>query len=571
MNANQNTKATSKSKVLPKTALSLRGLYRQLFDCVHIINGYGKIRSHWVSAVFIASVSLFHGLDCLRRKIIPRQGRYAYSVAHFYLSCRESLPFFNNFPITLANRSRCDEVPDALAAWLCKAYQEGNHSSDIAALFSTFRLPGHFCDTLSTPDPAEYFAILHAGSVIRVSLSYCGNPGALSALLKAVMQRIPAGGSGLTLSECASYHRRGWSKISRRLQGPGRDALHILQQSRFVLCLDKTQQTDTARGARFAHLHNRFCDKAIQICADLGTGQLMLLCEHAAVDAVAANRLIDQLACRPLVSTPVEDLKPLPPLTYFSNAVDSQCCNATNSAKIRRYLAHWKARFDCAAGFVNTCQPETLRAQGISTDLVIQLAIYAAFRDCVGRNASMYEPVSLAAIPGRSLDFINPVNPAMLAFVRNRSPRQRVACLREATRQHHAQITRAKEGMGMLSHLLHMTYFSSLGGAFNAINQWLMRGCLLTVIPAIRFIYQRDVMASNGMAHPGITSFGTLCHQPAMVGVGYLISRNGIALDVVSSHAISGGVCPHKLVRRIEANIRSIADAVPDYGGGEKI
>ncbi|WP_415421855.1 choline/carnitine O-acyltransferase [Serratia marcescens] len=569
MNVNPPMQAASKPAVSPETALSLRGLYRQLFDCVHIINGYGKIRSHWVCVAFIASVSLLHGLDGLRRKIIPRQARYANSVAHLYLSCRESLPFFNNFPVTLAHRSRYDEMPDALAAWLCKAYQAGEHSSEIAKLFSTFRLPGRFCDRLLTPAPAEHFAILHAGSVIQVPLGYCGDPAALSALLKAVMQRPSAAAAELTLSECASYQRRGWLKISRRLQGPYREALHILQQSRFVLCLDKAQQTASHRGARFAHLHNRFCDKAIQICADLGTGQLMLLCEHAAVDAVATNRLIEQLACWPLVSTPVEDLQPLPPLTYFRNAVDRRCCNAAHGAKIRRYLAHWKTRFDCAAGFVTAGRPEAWRAQGISADLVIQLAIYAAFRDCAGRNASMFEPVSLAAMPGRSLDFINPVNPAMLAFLRATSPRQRIARLREATRQHHAQITRAKEGGGMLSHLLQITYFSSLGGAINALGQSLMRACLLTAIPSIRFIYQRDVMASNGMAHPGVASFGTLCHQPAMVGVGYLISPTGIVLDVVSSHAVSAGVCPHKLVRRIETHIRNIADAVPEYGDGE--
>jgi hypothetical protein len=522
--------------------LSLLSLYRQVVQNLSL----NRTNKEWVITLlsfgFVSAVTIYHLLGHIRRLFGWEKKAYIRSIENLYLSCRESLTFYNNYPLVMVPPESSGSFVEGLAHLLNRLYRSIHSDPELSARVRTCRLPGLFCDELYLPGEANFFAILHKGWVIKVSLDYCAEKDCLSTLLSQIMRHPAAplnhplyGERIITISECASLSRPVWMRLRRKASKcpDTREQLLLLRDSRFVLCLDENSGTTLNDGLRVKNLANRFCDKAVQICANIPEQQIFFIFEHACFDGMLANELIDSLASNDSDPQEGKDRRVVPMPVYFANNAESLFTSAVKKTSARDYLTYHTSKFSCAKVSIDGFFLSEFKKSGISPDLVMQLAIYQSFDDCTGRPPSMYEPVSLRHFRDRNLDFINPVGWLFKQYVESDSP-QRLELLQLASQEHWRKIEESKKGKGMISYLMYVTYIHILGRAGNAINQKIMRFLIVSLMPALGLVYQRDVMASNGTASAAVEWFGTICHLPNMVGVGYRFYPNRVNVEVIN-------------------------------------
>lgn len=518
-------------------ALSIRALYYALFEQVKNTQGLGRWCAHFVSSLFLLSVSFFHGIGVIRRWVGGDQGSYKDSTAHFYLTCREGLPFYNNFSLVFSTGQENDADVERFTRLISSIHQACLASDEVARAFRIWRSPRAFCDALVCPDIYPYFAILHAGAIFKVPVDACLDIGHLRTILIDIISRpnpCYQHGGMLTLSECASYRRRRWSAIAMRLDADpvAGEGLRVLRQCSFLLCIDPAGNNCSASG-RFANLDNRFADKALQMCVRLGSNEVLVLCEHASFTGTQAASIVSTVKqyqnapSRPPVFLSQEEV------AQYDNAVAKRGLGRVRTASIKAYLDSQLERLQHRVLYVKDLHLDAVRRRGISLDMLVQLSIYEAYRTTTGVPPTLFEPVALDHLPGRTLDFINPVSMAFKNYHLASSSQQKFDVLMQATQEHKRAISQSKQGFGLLSHLLQISYLRWAGGTINAIVQRVVKYTVLAGLPAFRFIYDRAIMASNGGSQSVLLQFGTLCHVPGMFGVGYLIKEDSVSLDIL--------------------------------------
>ncbi|KIH86024.1 choline/carnitine O-acyltransferase [Pseudomonas batumici] len=518
-------------------ALGIRALYRALFEQVQNIQGLGRWCAHFVSSSFLLSVSFFHGLSLLRRWGSGDQSSYKDSTAHFYLTCREGLPFYNNYPLVFSTGQDDDADVERFTRLISGIHQACLASDEVARAFRVWRSPRAFCDTLVCPESYPYFAILHAGAIFKVPINACLDVDQLRTLLIDIISRpnpCHQHDGMLTLSECASYRRHGWSAIATRLYADpvAGEGLRVLRQCSFLLCIDQAESNGGVSG-RFANLNNRFADKALQVCMRLGSNEVLVLCEHASFTGAQAASIVSAVMqyqnapARPSVDLIQEEV------ACYDNAVAETWLGYVGTASIKAYLQGQLERLEHRMLSVRDLNLDAVKRRGISLDMLVQLAIYEAYRTTTGLPPTLFEPVALDHLPGRALDFINPVSMAFKRYQLASSSQQKFDVLVQATHEHKRAISQSKQGYGLLSHLLQISYLRWAGGTINAIVQRVVKYTVLAGLPAFRFIYDRTIMASNGGSEEKLLRFGTLCHVPGMLGVGYLIKEDSVRLDIL--------------------------------------
>lgn len=518
-------------------ALSIRGLYCALFEHIQSIQGFGRARAHFVSSLFLLSVSFFHGVDVLRRWMGGYQSSYKDSTAHFYLTCRGGLPFYNNFPLVFSMGQEHEADVERFTRLISAIHQACLASDDVARAFRIWRSPRAFCDALVCPDTYPYFAILHAGALFKVPVDACLDLGHLrTILIDIIFKPNPEDvhGATLTLSECASYRRHGWSTISVRLQADpvAGEGLRVLRQCSFLLCIDPAGSNDSASG-RLVNLDNRFADKALQVCARLGSNEVLVLCEHASLTGAQAASIVSTVQQNQNARSQLPAVLIQEEVARYDNAVAQAQLGRVKVASIKSYLDNQLRSVEHRVLCIKDLDLSAVRRRRISLDMLVQLAIYEAYRETTGSPPTLFEPVALDHLPGRALDFINPVSAAFKRYKSAASSQQKVDVLVQATQAHKRAISHSKQGLGLLSHLLQISYLRWAGGATNAIVQRVMKYSVLAGLPAFRFIYDRTIMASNGGSQNALLQFGTLCHVPGMLGVGYLIKEDSVSLDLL--------------------------------------
>nr|WP_256261549.1 choline/carnitine O-acyltransferase [Pseudomonas gingeri] len=410
-------------------------------------------------------------------------------------------------------------------------------SKEVARAFRIWRSPKAFCDTLVCPETYPYFAILHAGAIFKVPVDACLDFDQLRALLVDITS-LPnpshRRGGMLTLSECASYRRREWSSIAARLYADpvAGEGLRVLRQCRFLLCIDQANQSVGGASRRFANLDNRFADKALQVCVRPGSNEVLVLCEHASFTGAQAASIIS--AVMQYQDAPVRrsDLS-LKEVVCYDNAVAETSLGNGGTASIKAYLQDQLERLEHGVLSVVDLNLDAVKRRGISLDMLVQLAIYEAYRTMTGTAPTLFEPVAIDHLPGRALDFINPVGVAFKRYQLADNQQQKLDLIVQATQEHKRAISQSKQGFGLLSHLLQISYLRWAGGTINAIVQRLMKYTVLAGLPAFSFVYDRTIMASNGGSQAALLQFGTLCHAPSMLGVGYIIKEDSVCLDVL--------------------------------------
>lgn len=546
--------------------------YRQICEHVKLVNGSGGFTSHLNSILFVVSISFFYFVDMLRA---PGRLHHRKSVAQLYLSCRESLPFYNNFPLLVTQSPESKKFTHEVSELINKLYLAIEKDTEISEEFRRCRIPGRICDQLYVPTENDYFALLYQGSVFQVPLAYAENPGRLAKMLNDLLAEgkvTKQEGVAITLSECASYKRRDWAVWSNNVdKHPSlKRTLDMLRDSRFVVCLDNTPDREIDCPSRFDHLDNRFCDKSIQLCVNYYHQSIMLLCEHASVDGMKANQLFERVSQYSVTDLSNGLDKRLPePVRYDNDASDLFL--GTNSAnKIKHYLTALISTSQNASVYINDIDFSCARDNGISSDMLIQLCVYETFRESAGHPPTVFEPISLSHMTSRNLDFINPVSGAFRHYSSASSADKKFALLQQGSEIHRANIKRSKQGLGLIGHLLGMTYYSTFGNNFNTHLKEFLRKIVFTFLPAMKFIYHRDMMVSNGTAKSPVKGFGTICHLPNMIGVGYRVEHDGIYLEVLYCQQKLLPISATQFIQITEEKIREILKLIRTKGSDSK-
>jgi carnitine O-acetyltransferase len=478
----------------------------------------------------------------------------AEGVTRLYLGCRQSLAFYNQFPVVLnLERQKIVSGADcaqALIFSLCKLIQ---NRSRFASLLSNTRQPRRHCDQLQGMAATKHCVILRNGVVFSIPLTNNLDCVALRCTIDQIIKHKPNTDTqvAVRLGDLSVLPRETWFRLQTHLTDVPAvsDALMALQEAAFIVCLeDETQPTGIGalgQSLRFGNFGNRYFDKSLQFVV-FGNGEAGFLCDHAVMDGVDAIQLAEEI-CANMPETNSLNLKtasdstikpiwlemdyqlPLTVLGKHTKHVLLQHQNRTS------FSVEW-TEFDGAY----------FDSKTLPADSLIQIAIQLAFYRCIGRLPSVFEPVNLNHMPGGRLEFISPVSVFSSKLIdatqAGASLEQRRALLVSAVKHHRQEIRRAKQGLGNIGHLLALSALEvphnrSLGVALLRIKE----AGLSALDAGSRLMITRDIVASNGGCSDAVKLFGTIVHKNNMIGIGYMAKESGLVVDIQANGRYAKG------------------------------
>lgn len=487
---------------------------------------------------FIGMIFPFFVICKLRNFIFGSDLAYSFSIRNLYNSCRKSLVFYNNFPIEIEMGYNLSEPKD-LENFIRDLLLCIMHRKNVSKGFRAYRRARAWCDESVCPKERDYFVILAKGAIYKIPISVTR-----PSLEKLILELFQAEEEMDSLSSdfelpqtftvCSAMARYSWASIEKSLEGDDIEKLKLLRESRLLMCLDYNADNKKEL-ALSSEVYNRFFDKAIQICVDVNQNRLVFLFEHAHFDGARAANILEDLQenlhlnysdvennveQRNREKTPVKYKN-----TIHSCAARAQYCREMRNLK--KTVFQYSER-QLVLSLSNNENPPA--------DYEIQLAIFLAYCEIFSNTPSIYEPVQVAEKNKIKLDFIDPVP----SLEDGRNNLYKIAdvdslFLENYKNLHRKRVTRSKNGLGLLSNLMQMTCFPLLGQRFNAMLQVLLEKFIVTTLPDFRFLYARDVMASNGSFNSAVTGFGTIVHRDEMIGIGYVVCPSHIIFSINSN------------------------------------
>lgn len=495
---------------------------------------------------------------------------FAESIDRTYLECRDSLAYFNAYTVYLLQETKSDYF-ERLTNVLRSVQQLIVKNPDLSRALRTYRVPEPVCDRLIVPTSAGYGVLLCHGKIIPVPSGTEVSGEQLQEYVLTAKESITHDTHQLCLGEVSALLREDWYDVLRLDNDAGilLNSVELIRRADFVLCIDAevaSQQWE---------LKNRFFDKAVQIVVK--PDATFLIFEHAAIDGEKAVSLSESIA-----------------VEYFSN-VGSAAHSHKNCSyrpaqvwapqvvtlpeelitKGRAYLAKVSSEFSKTRHFFPSFGKGFFGnvAEGfegsVSADNIVQLAVALTFFRLRNKLPSIYEPVSLAHLAPRRLDFISPLSPAAAEFIQlfdSADGEILRKTLIGAISAHRAKIRRSKMGEGALSHLLALASAEFHEDKIKCVRVQRERRRLLSRLSkTIDFMAHRDVMVSNGGASTNLESFSTILHQPNMVGIGYLLGARGLSVDLQLHGIYKDMFRPNVLACQIVQAIHDVAYIlVPD-------
>jgi carnitine O-acetyltransferase len=476
----------------------------------------------------------------------------AEGIARLYLSGRKSVAFHNHFPILVQlpphiNRP-CSGVVSAIIQSLCLIARK---ESIFSIALRTARTPAMHCDYLNVPSPSEHFAVLCNGRVFSIALSVSHEPKNLQLLIESIMS-VSHTGQAINeprLGECSVLARATWHKVHKSIiadspyAGAVSAALDTLRKATFLICIDSDSSpkdlTSLGKALRFENIANRFFDKGIQLVV-FGNGECGFLCDHSIIDGVEAMRLAAEIHANLPQSIIASETKlTVNQASHFYNEIKyqlppSRATTATTNQPWFNVQLQNTYSFSLTSVAFDT---QRFGAPAYPADTLIQFAIQLCFFQCLGFLPSVFEPVSLSHLPGGRLDFISPVSKAsqklLQSIIDQTNLEQQHRLLDEAALHHREQIRIAKQGRGHIGHLLALTALEFPNNQrVGATWLRLKESFFAKIDPGSRLLTQRDVVASNGGYNPAVKLFGTMTHRDDLFGIGYMLSPNGLTLDI---------------------------------------
>jgi carnitine O-acetyltransferase len=473
----------------------------------------------------------------------------AEGIARLYLGGRKSVAFHNHFPILLQLpplvNGQCSRVVGMIIQSLCLIAQ---NESIFSIALCTARTPAKFCDYLNVPSASEHFAVLCNGRVFSIPLSAKNDPQNLQRLIESIISVSHEGKqtNEPRLGECSALPRATWHKTHKTMIADSnysvgiKAALDTLRNAAFLVCIDSNSSpkdlTALSKALRFDNIANRFCDKGIQVIV-FGNSECGFLCDHSIIDGVEAMRLAHEIHTNLPQSISASEATLRVNHTSFLYKEIKYQLPPTMAVDAESWF-NAQQRTTYSASFSNVAfDAQRFSALAYPADTLIQLAIQLCFFQCVGFTPSVFEPVSLSHLPAGRLDFISSVSEAsrkllQSIFAKANLEQQRLL-LDKAARHHRQQIRIAKQGLGAIGHLLAITALEFPNNQrFGATWLRLKEQLFAKIDPGSRLLTQRDVVASNGGYSPAVKLFGTMTHRDDLFGIGYIISPQGLTVDI---------------------------------------
>lgn len=492
----------------------------------------------------------------------------AEGVARLWLSCRNGLPFSNNYVLMLEDDPRANTLTGRAARLTLAAlnlYQRiraHGLSPDVMAnlplemnqyklCFATHRRPRLNRDDIVSVNGSHHIAVLVDGQVHCLAVDLQRGPVPVSAVEQALnhiidnSEELNAHDDAVSPSMLSALPRDQWARRRTELLKDDQNAqtLAILEKSLFILCLD----TGTAAGSmsgltanlRDGNSHNRFYDKSMQIVV-MENGKAGLCFERGAVDGSVALGFAARLQSES-VAFSVHSATNMQRPALIRTRTAAWALNGSLKHHMRaakHFIAEGRSQRSIETWTTPRLGLRQMKAFEIGPDAVVQLAIQVAAQAVFGAMPTIFEPVQTRHFAGGRMDFIVPITKESIAAVRalqntDANPYYVAAHMRRAAKAHRHRVLRAKSGRGLAAHLLalHAVQTEDTSSADGEVRSW-QGNVLAHLDKGLKALLQQDVLAANGSGFAGIQSFSPIGPRHNMLSMGYIIRENEITFDL---------------------------------------
>lgn len=506
----------------------------------------------------------------------------AEGITRLWLSCRNGLPYSNNYvlmleddadavtlttraarlilaALTLHQRIRAHALPPDVVANL--PLEMGQY----LRCFGTHRLPRPHGDEIVSVRGSHHIAVMADGQVHCLAVDMQRGPVPLSAIeqaLKLIVDNPPArvgDNAAVSPSMFSALPRDQWARRRGELLKDSQNAqtLSLLEKALFVVCLDTGAAPGSMSGLtahlRDGHSHNRFYDKSMQIVV-MENGKAGLCFERGAVDGSVAlgfaARLQDAsmgLGTEVMMAT---QRQPQIRARVAPWSLNDSLKRHMGAAKI--FIAEARAQRGIETWTSSHLGLRRLKALDVSPDAIVQLAIQIATHNVLGGVPSILEPVQTRHFAGGRMDFIVPITTESLAVVKTLSdphanPFSVLAHIRRASQAHQDRVMHAKCGRGPAAHLLALHAVQANGASLTPLDVYTWRRQVLPRLDkGLKALLQQEVLAANGSGFAGVASFSPIAPRAHMLSLGYVIKENAITVDLRAD----GRFCDHSRALR---------------------
>jgi len=324
-------------------------------------------------------------------------------------------------------------------------------------------------------------------------------------------------------------------------------SIEEIDSSLFVLCLDdiySRSEKEFSLLTLMGNGNNRYYDKLQLIVTT--DGQAAFNMEHTGYDGqVLARFMIDAFNDAVKKTLTVPDLKSKLPNPHPLPVVTSPVRSAISKA-----LTNWNefiALTDLAVSNFTEFGKETIKNFKIPPDAFLQAAAQVATFKTLGKLVSTYESSSVRNYQHGRTETIRPLTPAMHNFVQKFlnpaiSPKEKLAALHEAAKQHQAVVKRSKTGEGVDRHLQGL-YWTALQKAWR-IQQYTVPS-FFTDGNYSNYMSNKLSTSNVGGDLVGIKLFGFGAVHGEGLGLGYLVNSNSLVTTITSYTGKSNEFASH--------------------------
>ncbi|TXR55009.1 choline/carnitine O-acyltransferase [Reinekea thalattae] len=346
-------------------------------------------------------------------------------------------------------------------------------------LFSSIRIPQPQTDVFKVSANRQHIVVLYNQCIFKLNVlqqdATPRSPKAIECDLDFILSHQQ---SGQNLGILTSLPRSEWSEKRQdllALSEKNQQAMAIIEQAAFVLCLDQQSPEETVELSKQL-LHgsgcDRFFDKSLQFVV-FKNGKTGINFEHTGVDGSVMLRLnahiydtIDSVSF--VVDSTVVTESNVGPLARADVSVkevlfelNSDLHQLLDSAA-QRFIAHIHNTETRFLDFLPFGKAQ-IKQFGVSPDSFVQLALQLAEHKLFGKCLSAYEAVMTRAFLGGRIDVLYTVSPQSIAFIeafrsKSRSKEEKINALICASKKHIERANECRTGEGIYTHLLALKY-----------------------------------------------------------------------------------------------------------------
>lgn len=545
---------------------------------------YARLGGGWVSLVvcfLLKIINLRHQKNLLSGADGSCIAWAGEGLFRLYASCRGGLPFYNSYSVSLypsvTNRVGMNasiSLSAKAAALIFRLNFVVDNNEMYSKCFRGYRRAAKECDELVFEDISQDVAIIWKGGLYSVDASITVNINVLEMAIRGITSNISIRDAEMTIGMCSSIDRESWLRMEKTEACNDRfnSALNLLRRAKFVVCIDDSDRTGYSNSVnneeyenndlKFSNLHNRFYDKLIQFVVSKESDTYAIF-EHAGIDGITAVEICESVSrvdSPPIFGVERHSNKNCDLIRHeYSVGLD-----ISDKGMISQYILNQIESFDCKRTILKGFDTAYFSKCFYPSDSMVQIALQFAYYRCSKKLPTVYEPVSMGHIGGR-LDFISTLSSASKKLILNFGDAFSPLHLRDAVKFHRKSLRKSKSGKGDVLHLMALSAIEFDRDPKKwAVVSRLRKKILSKISRMSKFLVHRDMTASNGGKSNVIKSFSTICHDPNMLGVGYIINDFGLSLDLQIHGETKECIDKSVFIENLSYALKQLAD-MPAY------